>query len=88
MIKFKRHIKVDEQVFETWFGMEIKKKGNRPSVSIFYYTDDPNDELSVHQLIKGNFASKDEAVRFGTKYMRSMYKDMIKREKSVPAEEK
>nr|WP_320117286.1 hypothetical protein [uncultured Marinifilum sp.] len=88
MIKFKRHIKVDEQVFETWFGMDIKKKGNRPSVNIYYYTGDPNEDLSVHQLIKGNFGSKDEAVRFGTKYMRSMYKDMIKREKSIPTEEK
>ena len=88
MIKFKRHIKVDEQVFETWFGMDIKKKGGSPNVSIYYYTGDPEDEFTVHQLIKANFRSKDEAVRFGTKYMRGMYKDMIKREASVPNEEK
>lgn len=87
MIKFKRHIKVDDQVFETWFGMEIKKKGNRPNVSIFYYTDDPNEELSVHQLIKGNFTSKDEAVKYGTRFMRRMYQDMMNREESANAEE-
>ncbi|RKD96073.1 hypothetical protein [Marinifilum flexuosum] len=87
MIKFKRHIKVDDQVFETWFGMDIKKKGGKPNVSIFYYTDDPNEELSVHQLIKGNFTSKDEAVKYGTRFMRRMYQDMIKREASSSSEE-
>ncbi|NOU60040.1 hypothetical protein [Marinifilum caeruleilacunae] len=86
MIKFKRHIKVDDQVFETWFGMDIKKKGSRPNVSIFYYTDDPNEELSVHQLIKANFTSKDEAVKYGTRFMRRMYQDMIKREASSSEE--
>ncbi len=83
MIKFKRHIKVDEQVFETWFGMDIKKKGNRPNISIFYYTDDPNSETSVFEIIKGNFTSKDEAVRYATRFMRNMYKDMIKREQEA-----
>lgn len=85
MIKFKRHIKVNEQVYETWFGMEIKKKGNKPNVSIYYYTDDPNEELSVNQLIKSNFTSKDEAIRYGIKYMRQMYQDMLKRETSSAA---
>ncbi len=83
MIKFKRHIKVDEQVFETWFGMDIKKKGNRPNISIFYYTDNPNNETSVFEMIKGNFTSKDEAVRYAVRFMRSMYKDMIKREQEA-----
>ncbi len=83
MIKFKRHIKVDEQVFETWFGMDIKKKGNRPNVSIYYYTDDPNSETSVLEMIKGNFTSKDEAVRYGVRFMRSMYKDMMQRIKET-----
>ncbi len=83
MIKFKRHIKVDEQVFETWFGMDIKKKGSRPSISIFYYTDDPSSETSVFEMIKGNFTSKDEAVRYAVRFMRSMYKDMIKREQET-----
>ena len=79
MIKIVRHIKVGDQEFVTWFGMEIKKKGNRPNIDIFYYTDDPSEELSMHQLIKSNFQSKQEAMQFGIKYMRNMYKDMIKR---------
>jgi hypothetical protein len=79
MIKIVRHIKVGDQEFVTWFGMEIKKKGNRPNIDIFYYTDDPSEELSMHQLIKSNFQSKQEAMQFGIKYMRSMYQDMIKR---------
>ncbi len=83
MIKFVRHIKVGDQEFETWFGMEIKKKGNRPNIDIFYYTGDPIEELSMHQLIKANFQSKSEALQFGIKYMRSMYQDMIQREKEV-----
>jgi len=87
MIKFKRHIKVGDQEFETWFGMDIKKKGNRPCVSIYYYTDDPNEELSMHQLIKANFASKKEALQFGIKYVRAMYQDMIKREKELDKKE-
>ncbi|PKQ61016.1 hypothetical protein BZG02_17110 [Labilibaculum filiforme] len=88
MIKFVRHIKVGDQEFETWFGMEIKKKGNRPNIDIFYYTDDPSEELSMHQLIKSNFQSKKEALQFGIKYMRSMYQDMIQREKEVAKNEK
>lgn len=84
MIKFKRHIKVDGQEFETWFGMDIKKKGNKPNVSIYYYTDDPNEELSVNQLIKANFASKSEALSYGITFMRKMYKDMMLREKTIP----
>ncbi|RUT78109.1 hypothetical protein [Ancylomarina longa] len=87
MIKFKRHVKVDDQVFETWFGLDIKKKGGRPNVSIYYYTDDPNEDASVNQLIKASFTSKDEAVRYGVKFMRTMYKEMIKREASLPKED-
>ncbi|WP_372752037.1 hypothetical protein [Labilibaculum sp.] len=87
MIKFKRHIKVGDQEFETWFGMEIKKKGNRPNVGIYYYTDDPNEDLSMHQLIKANFESKKEALQHGIKFMRNMYQDMITREKEIAAEE-
>ncbi len=81
MIKILRHIKVGDQEFVTWFGMEIKKKGNRPNIDIFYYTGDPVDELSMHQLIKSNFQSKQEAMQFGIKYMRSLYQDMIKRDR-------
>ncbi len=88
MIKFVRHIKVGDQEFETWFGMEIKKKGNRPNIDIFYYTDDPSEELSMHQLIKSNFQSKKDALQFGIKFMRSMYQDMIQREKEVTKKEK
>ncbi len=83
MIKFKKHIKVDEQVFETWLGMDIKKKGNKPNVSIFYYTDDPNNETSTFEMIKGNFASKDEAVRYAVRFMRNLYKDMLKRQQEA-----
>jgi hypothetical protein len=86
MIKFKRHIKVDEQVFETWFGMDIKKKGGRPNVSIYYYTGHPDKEYTVNQLIKANFKSKDEAVKHGTKFMRQLYKEMIKRENENQSE--
>lgn len=87
MIKILRHIKVGDQEFVTWFGMEIKKKGNRPNIDIFYYTDDPSDELSMHQLIKSNFQSKQEAMQFGIKYMRSMYQDMIKRDREMSRNE-
>lgn len=87
MIKFVRHIKVGDQEFETWFGMEIKKKGNRPNIDIFYYTGNPSEELSMHQLIKANFQSKKEALQFGIKYMRSMYQEMMKREKEVAENE-
>ncbi|PCH70383.1 MAG: hypothetical protein COC06_05180 [Bacteroidales bacterium] len=87
MIKILRHIKVGDQEFVTWFGMEIKKKGNRPNIDIFYYTDDPSDELSMHQLIKANFQSKQEAMQFGIKYMRSMYQDMIKRDRELAKNE-
>ncbi|RZT91367.1 hypothetical protein EV201_3182 [Ancylomarina subtilis] len=83
MIKFKRHIKVDGEVFETWMGLDIKKKGGRPNVSVYYYTDDPELEMTAHHLIKANFQSKDEAVKHGCLFMRAMYKDMIKREKGL-----
>lgn len=83
MIKFKRHIKVDGEVFETWMGLDIKKKGGRPNVSVFYYTDDPELEMTAHHLIKANFKSKEEAVKHGCLFMRAMYKDMIKREKGL-----
>ncbi len=83
MIKFKKHIKVDEHVFETWLGMDIKKKGNKPNVSIFYYTDDPNNETSTFEMIKGNFTSKDEAVRYAVRFMRNLYKDMLKRQEEA-----
>ncbi|MFA9372137.1 MAG: hypothetical protein ACERIH_10550 [Labilibaculum antarcticum] len=83
MIKILRHIKVGDQEFVTWFGMEIKKKGNRPNIDIFYYTGDPSDELSMHQLIKSKFQSKQEAMQFGIKYMRSLYQDLIKRDKEL-----
>ncbi|MBI9059558.1 MAG: hypothetical protein JEZ01_17475 [Labilibaculum sp.] len=88
MIKILRHIKVGDQEFVTWFGMEIKKKGNRPNIDIFYYTSDPSEELSVHQLIKSNFQSKQEAMQFGIKYMRSMYQEMLKRERELAYEKK
>lgn len=87
MIKYKRHIKVADQEFLTWFGLEIKKKGNRPSVDLYYYTDDPSEELSIHQLVKNNFTSKQEALQYGIKYMRTMYQEMIKREKEASKEE-
>ena len=83
MIKFKRHIKVDGEVFETWMGLEIKKKGGRPNVGIYYYTDNPDLETSEHHLIKANFESKEEAVKHGCLFMRGLYKEMIKREKGL-----
>ena len=87
MIKFKRNVKVDDQVFETWFGMDIKKKGSKPNVSIYYYTNDPNKDIGVSQLIKSNFSSKDEAIRYGIRFMRKMYQDMMKREEISNAKE-
>jgi hypothetical protein len=83
MIKFKRNIKVDEQNFPTWFGMDIKKKGGKPNVAIYYYTGEPDDEFTVHQIIKANFTSKDEAIRHGIRFMRRLYQDMMKRENEL-----
>ncbi|MFA8435638.1 MAG: hypothetical protein ACEPOZ_14050 [Marinifilaceae bacterium] len=86
MIKFKRHINVKGQKIETWLGMVIKKKSGRPNVSIYYYTGDPKDELSTHNLIKSDFKSKDEAVRYAVRFMKNLYSELLDRQAKEEAE--
>ena len=81
MIKFKRHINVNNQKIETWFGMVIKKKGGRPNVSIYYYTEDPSSDLSMHHLIKANFQSNEEALRYTVVHMKRLYTELMERQK-------
>ena len=81
MIKFKRQIYVKEKKYETWFGLDIKKNSGRPNVSIYYYTGDPDDKLTVSNLIKANFKSKEEAVKFGVTFMKQMYRELMNLDK-------
>jgi len=88
MIKFKRSIWVDKAEFETWFGMEIKTYKGRPKVSIYLYTGDPTDEMTTHHLIKNDFRSKEDAVKYAIDDTRRIYSAMIDRQILEKQEEK
>ncbi|MCT4615175.1 MAG: hypothetical protein N4A49_09925 [Marinifilaceae bacterium] len=83
MIKLKRHIKVEGQEYEVWLGMIIKKKGLRSKISMYYYTENPFVETSTNHSIPGTFESKQKAVAAALRYLKSMYKEMLNREREI-----
>jgi len=77
MYTFQRKITIRDNHFDVWFGLNSKRSPAGNVFSIYLYSDDPKSKMSSATLIKGGFASKDDAIIFGMKYVRDLYKNRV-----------
>lgn len=77
MYTFQRKITIKNKHFDVWFGLISKRNPVGNVFAIHLYSDDPKSRMSSSSLIKGGFLSKDEAISYGMKYVKDLYKDRI-----------
>lgn len=79
MIRLKRTIYINDEAYTIWLSMKIGRNKGKSNVTIYYHTEDPYSKGSRMILIRGGFATKDEAITYAIRYMKKMYIDMINR---------
>ncbi|MCH4895376.1 hypothetical protein E0494_01465 [Marinilabiliaceae bacterium JC040] len=69
----RKNIFIRDEKFVVFFGIKTKGTPKGPSISLYLCSGRPGDKMSTSDFIKGGFASKQEALRYGVSFVKETY---------------
>lgn len=79
MYKVKRTIYLGKDSMDVWLGLE-EKKGHNGTLTVYLFTDDPDNPLNHAEPILSGIRTKEEALRQGIDYAKKLLHSLIKQQ--------